>query len=113
MADGNYDVNYLFHGAWQQGWQLVTPPPKAPPGRRCQSPQRLRSIALMGKPVGERLYQQRFKIEANFGNLTSFAGGLSPLPAWIRGLQRVRTWVWAKLLINAARIIRNQNLRQL
>jgi hypothetical protein len=37
---------------------------------------------------------------------TSFAGGLGPLPAWVRRLPRVRTWVWAKLLINAVRIWR-------
>jgi hypothetical protein len=40
----------------------------------------------------------------------SFGGGLSSLPAWVRGLDRVRTWVWAKLLINAVRILKKQGL---
>ena len=34
----------------------------------------------------------------------SFGGGLAHLPAWTRRIWRVRSWVHAKLLINAARI---------
>jgi hypothetical protein len=43
-------------------------------------------------------------MERCLGNARWFAGGLSRLPAWVRGLERVRTWVWAKLLSNAVRI---------
>jgi hypothetical protein len=32
------------------------------------------------------------------------------LPAWVRGLERVRTWVWAKLLINAVRGLIHKDL---
>jgi hypothetical protein len=110
LADGNYDVNALFDRAWQRGYQLVTPPPKAPPGRRRQSPQRLHSIEMMHRPFGQGLYQRRIGIETMYGNATSFGGGLAPLPAWVRGLARVRTWVWAKLLINAGRIVKNHDL---
>ncbi|CAN5187015.1 hypothetical protein BH11PLA2_BH11PLA2_50420 [soil metagenome] len=39
-----------------------------------------------------------------FAHLTGFAGGLSPLPAWVRTLKRVRPGVWTKLLINAVHI---------
>jgi Transposase DDE domain len=112
LADGDYDVNALFDLAWQRGYQLVTPAPKAPPGRRRQSPQRLRSIALVQGEFGRALYRQRIGIEEAFGHISSFGGGLGPLPAWVRGLPRVRTWVWAKLLINAARIMKNKHLRQ-
>jgi hypothetical protein len=111
VADGNYDVNALYDLAWKHGYQLVTPPPAAPPGRRRQSPQRLHSIAMMSRPFGQDLYKCRIGIEEAFGNASSFAGGLSPLPAWVRGLARVRTWVWAKLLINAARILKKHGLR--
>jgi hypothetical protein len=38
---------------------------------------------------------------------------MGPLPAWVRGGDRVRTWVWAKLLINAARIPKHNDLRHL
>jgi hypothetical protein len=52
------------------------------------------------------LYQARGQIERLYGSAVSFAGGLGPLPAWVRGRDRVRTWVWAKLLINAVRLRR-------
>jgi hypothetical protein len=112
LADGNYDSNALFDVAWQQGYQLVVPLPVGQPGHVYQSPHRLRSIALMKSTFGRRLYGLRIKIEEAYGNATSFGGGLAPLPAWVRGRARVRTWVWAKLLINAARILKNKKLRQ-
>jgi len=112
LADGNYDSNRLFDDAWRHGYQMVLPVPRGSPGHIRHSPQRLRSIA-MGKTVfGEKLYQQRIGIEQRFANATSFGGGLNPLPAWVRGLDRVRTWVWSKLLINAARILTLQDLRR-
>lgn len=113
LADGNYDVNALYDAAARHGYQLVTPSPKEPPGRRPQSPQRLHSIEMMGRPFGQELYRSRIRVESLFGNATSFGGGLSPLPAWVRGLERVRTWVWAKLLINAVRALKKQDLRRL
>lgn len=33
------------------------------------------------------------------------------MPAWVRGLPRVRTWVWATLLINAVRILQHKDLQ--
>jgi hypothetical protein len=114
LADGNYDANPLFDLAGAQGYQLVTPLPRgAKPGsgHHYQSPYRLRSIALMQSPFGKRLYRCRTAIERSYGNATSFGGGMGPLPAWVRGLDRVRTWVWAKLLINASRILKNKGLR--
>ena len=115
LADGNYDSSVLFDSAWRQGYQMLTPLPKAKePGKgHCyQSPHRLRSIELMRGPFGLGLYQKRIAIEQSYGNATSFAGGLAPLPSWVRGIERVRTWVWAKLLINAARILKLKDLRQ-
>jgi hypothetical protein len=112
LADGNYDSNVLFDLAWTRGYQLVTPLPKGQPGHQYQSPHRLHSIAMMKKAFGERLYRLRIGIEEAYGNATSFACGLAPLPAWVRGIDRVRTWVWAKLLINAVRILKNKDLRQ-
>ena len=57
------------------------------------------------------MYNGRMAIETSFGKASWFSGGLAPRPAWVRGLDRVRTWVWAKLLINAARILRKHGLR--
>jgi hypothetical protein len=114
LADGNYDANHLFDLAAAQGYQQIAPLPHGAPGsgHHYQSPHRLRSIALMQHTFGDQLYAVRTTIERDYGNATSFGGGLSPLPAWVRGIHRVRTWVWAKLLINAVRIIRHKNLRE-
>jgi hypothetical protein len=116
LADGEYDVSYLYDQAFAQGYQLLAPFRKAKTpgcGKHYQSPHRLRSIALLQQDFGKNLYRVRTQIERSFGNATSFGGGLAPLPAWVRGLARVRTWVWAKLLINAVRILKHKDLNHL
>ena len=117
LADLNYDSSPLFDRASESGYQLVVPikHPNAGKGNHYQSPHRLRCIEMMRKgrglsDFGRTLYGMRTDIERKFGNATSFGGGLGPLPAWVRRLHRVRIWVWAKLLINAARILNNQRL---
>lgn len=107
LGDGNYDASYVYDAAFGRGYQLVAPYRKAENpgcGKHYQSPHRLRSIAILQGDFGRALYRARSAVERSFGNATTFAGGLGPLPAWVRGLARVRTWVWAKLLINAVRI---------
>jgi hypothetical protein len=114
LGDGNYDASYVYDAAAARGYQMVSPcrECKHPgSGKHYQSPHRLRSLAILGSEFGKALYRARTAIERSFGNATSFAGGLSPLPAWVRGLARVRTWVWAKLLINGVRIVRLHKLR--
>jgi DDE family transposase len=112
LGDGNYDANAVFDAAAASGRQLVTPmpDPNAGTGHRYQSPHRRRCIELVRGEFGRSLYNLRRQIERLYGNATSFGGGLGPLPAWVRGRERVRTWVWAKLLINAIRILMKQGL---
>jgi hypothetical protein len=113
LADGEYDASYLYDRAREKGYQLVAPYRKAKKpgsGGHYQSPHRLHSIELLQHEFGQELYKVRTQIERSFGNATSFGGGLAPLPAWVRGLERVRTWVWAKLLINAVRILVHKDL---
>jgi len=113
LADGEYDASSLYDRAFVQGYQLVASYRKAKKpgsGKHYQSPHRLHSIELLHEAFGRKLYQARKQIERSFGNATSFGGGLAPLPAWVRGLDRVRTWVWAKLLINAVRILVHKDL---
>src|ERR1051326_7773747 len=110
LGDGNYDASPLYDLAFAKGYQLVAPYRKAKnpgSGGHYQSPHRLHSIDLMQHDFGKSLYKARTQIELSLGNATSFGGGLAPLPAWVRGLDRVRTWVWAKLLINAVRILKH------
>ena len=117
LADGNYDSSKLFDAADTAGYQLVVPISHANAGKghHYQSPHRLRCIEMVRRDVGlsgfgRTLYRARPAIERSYGHATSFAGGLAPLPNWVRRIRRVRFWVWGKLLINAARILRNQGL---
>jgi hypothetical protein len=111
-SDANYDGNDLSDIAGARGYQLIAPPgsSNAGKGHHYQSPFRLRGIQLLQEQFGQDLLARRRQIERDFGNAVSFAGGLSPLPAWVRTLPRVRNWVWAKLLINATRILRLKGL---
>ncbi len=112
LADGEYDANGVFDAAGAAGYQLVAPREDAEAGlgHRRQSPFRLQCLELLRGTSGRGLYALRGAIERSFGNATVFAGGLSPLPAWVRRTHRVWRWVWAKLLINGVRIMRNQRL---
>ena len=85
--------------------------PGAGKGHRYQSPHRLRCIELLPGPVRQGAVPARGRGSSGAsGNAGSFGGGLGPLPAWVRGADRVRTLGWAKLLINAARIAEKQRL---
>lgn len=112
LGDNQYDSSKLFDLAAEYGHQLIAPRkhPKAGLGHRYQSPYRIRCIELLGTESGKQLYRKRTCIERYFGNWTSFAGGLAPLPSWVRTLPRVRLWVQAKLLINALRILKKPQL---
>jgi hypothetical protein len=111
LADGNYDARWLYDLCQYHNHLLVSP--RAKPGtgigHHDQSPQRLRSIQLLEPPgginrFGPSLYGRRTDIERDFSQPSCFGAGLAPLPPWIRRIWRVRNWVWAKLLINAARV---------
>ena len=51
----------------------------------------------MRSAFGRGVFACRGAIERTFGALTSFGGGLSLLPSWVRHLNRVWLWVSAKL----------------
>ena len=111
LGDSNYDDNALHDIClWRGELQLVTPRRyrKAKGlGHHRHSAGRLRSLAMIDNPVsdfGRDLLEQRRDIERYFGQLTSFGGGLSPLPAWVRTHRRLHRWVQAKLIFNALRM---------
>jgi Transposase DDE domain len=108
LGDPEYDCNDLYDLAHAADHQLLAPKRQKHRGigHRRQSPYRLRSIALMKQKFGKGLYRYRRQIERQFGNLTSFGGGLTCLPPWVRRFPRVRNWLNTKLLINAARWFR-------
>ena len=100
IGDTAYDSNKLYELASKQSIQLVAcyRDGKAL-GHRRHSKYRLRSMELLHRPFGQGLLTSRISIERMFGNLTSFAGGLKPLPHWVRTLFRVRMWVRAKMIL--------------
>jgi hypothetical protein len=111
LRDGMYDASDLHDRCAAVGHRMVGPRrrPGTGLGHRYQSPHRVRGIEMMEPPAkvngfGEDLYRRRVQIERDLGNLVSFGGGLQCLPPWVRRIWRVRNWVHAKLLINAARI---------
>lgn len=105
LADANYDSNPL-HGICDErgNMQLVAPRRYGPNhghGHRKQTNGRLRSKELLENPeprFGQQLFALRGDVERYFGNLTSWGGGLTHLPPWVRTHRRVHRWVQAKLL---------------
>ncbi len=66
--------------------------------RRC-----LDMVEFAVTPFTAELYETRRSIETMHANLVSCAGGLNGLPPWIRRIWRVRNWIAAKLVLDAAR----------
>lgn len=111
LGDANFDRNVPYDLAAEHGHQLLAPRqlPGTGLGSRRHSPMRLRAIHLLEQspsPFGRQLHHTRGTIERQFGGLVSFGGGLQSLPPWVRTLRRVRLFVHAKLIINAARLRR-------
>lgn len=104
LADQGYDSGPLYDFAMERGTLLFTPLfPNAGGGHRPQSETRLLAKRIWDHG-GEILYARRNAIERHFGQLSSFGGGLAPLPAWVRTLERVRRWIAAKIMIYHARL---------
>ncbi len=106
LADSNYDSNKL-HAICdaKDSLQLLARRrygPQHGTGHRRQSAGRLRSMERLENPYpafADRLLQDRSEIERQFGQWTSWGGGLTGLPAWVRTHRRVHRWVQAKLVL--------------
>lgn len=111
VGDANYDAGHLYDAAAARGYHLLAPPRRVGRGHghRPQSPHRHAGRRLAATRRGRALLAGRRGVERLFGQLVTPAGGLGPLPAWVRGLRRVTDWVWAKLtLFNVRRWLRRQ-----
>lgn len=115
LGDAHYDASWLFDYCHHYSHQLLCP--RAKPGtglgHHYVSPHRRRAIEMLESPgavnpFGPALYARRTDVEREFSGLACTGGGLSTLPPWVRRIWRVRAWVTAKLLINAARIRLNR-----
>jgi len=114
LADANYETNPLYDQVAKAGRMLVTPrrfPNAIGLGQTHKhSEHRVAMIERMKAPspfIREVLATRR-QVETKFANLTSFGGGLTHLPPWVRG-DRVAMYVTGKIAI---RLARNQVLRE-
>jgi len=111
LADGNYDSSNLYHQVHERGACLFTPLK----GKRAESSNCLNRMSSARRAIHElwgrneklcwEAYRRRGQIERIFSALTSFAGGLGPLPNWVRRLDRVTRWVIVKVTIYHARLL--------
>ena len=109
LADQGYESGSLYDHAREHGVILMTPLSKnAGGGHRPQSKARLFAKKLWDYG-GEVLYRRRDAIERFFSQLSSFGGGLAPLPPWVRRLERVERWITAKVMIYHARLLVREN----
>ena len=106
VADSNYDSNKLHQVCDDKGNLQLVCPRRYGPGRghghRPQTRGRLRSKAILEDPYphfGNELLAQRDEIERYFSQLSSWGGGLTHLPPWIRTHRRVHRWTQAKLIL--------------
>jgi len=121
LADGNYDSQRLYEALEQKNGGLLA----KPRGMDLQHPEPwqaqqaalhlknkgggpVRAAAMAGwKALPEAaafVYRDRIHVEGTLSNLCSFGGGLGSLPAWVRGLKRVRRWVGVKIILYHARL---------
>lgn len=106
LADANYDSGTLYDRFAEDGISLLTPMrrPNAGCGHRRPSLVRL-AAARTWDGIAGYVYRERAEIERQFGHQVWTAGGLGPLPGWVRRLPRVRMWVGGKLIIQHARLL--------
>lgn len=112
-GDNLYDTNKLYEQSHAVGLQLVAPPRKKAKGlgHRKNSPHRLRGLELAReRPIGHDLINGRRAMEGVFGTFGNYAGGLGPLPNWVRRPRRVSIWVGAKILFDIVRRAIKQRL---
>jgi hypothetical protein len=124
MMDGNYDSAPLHKGVAEPLGVCLLHPLKGQGrvGEGGHHPVTLRQMGASRRELvrcwAERpglaglaglALKARDEIERVFGVLTCTAGGLAPLPAWVRTLPRVRRWVGAKIILYNARLKAQDN----
>lgn len=104
VGDANYDSVPLHGIARSHGRRLYTPIRSGRVGRRAD-PRRLLLLRLLASKPGRAALHARDGIERAFARMSNFACGLKPLPAWVRGIERVTLWIHAKVAIYHAYLL--------
>jgi len=108
LADSSYDGRELFDLLACKNAGFL-PELRGIPHHRVTRIQagkvRLEAVDVWQHPsrIASLIYGRRIEVESVFGELVSTGGLLGPLPAWVRGLKRVRRWVGAKIILYNAR----------
>lgn len=105
LADGAYDAMTLHTAAAQANRKLYTPVRGNRVGRRQQH-RRLALLRLLNRAVGRRLMGSRGEIERVFALMSNLGFGYKGLPPWARGLHRVTRWLWGKLMLYHAYLLK-------
>lgn len=109
LGDGNYDSGRLYQAVQERGGQLLTKLKGRPAFQRNlrRIPPARRGIVQLWRSdpaLCTWLYGLRGGVERAFSALSTFGGGLTHLPPWVRRQTRVDRWVAAKLAIYHARV---------
>ena len=116
LGDAGYNSNPLFAAARGVGLRLLAPrcKPDTGLGWRRHDRDRLSSKRLSedrGGWMWGKVHGLRTGVERYFAGLSSGVVSGGHLPPWARRIHRVRNWIDAKIIINAARVVRNQKIR--
>lgn len=109
LADGNYDGHALHKDVAALGGHLVTNlrgKASHPVTLRQMGAARRELLRLdrTARPLVRMVARHRNDAEVTFSSLTSYGGGLGPLPAFVRRLPRVTRWVGAKIILYHTRL---------
>ncbi len=115
MADSNYDSAPLYKATEQAGITYFTYLKGQKQVKNDQHhPVTLRQMGAARREavitwkehpdLCKFVLRLRDRIERTFSALTCYGGGLGPLPAWVRTLERVRRWVGAKIILYHLRL---------
>jgi hypothetical protein len=110
LGDVRYDSAELYArvAACAPGAALLTPlqgKARSEKKRREMGPARRSAVEAWERhePLARMALRDRVQIEGVFGTLTATAGGLAPLPGWVRRLDRVTRWVGVKMIFHNLR----------
>jgi hypothetical protein len=113
LADQNYDAHALHKELAARNGRLLLVP-KGDKGLEERHPVNLRKMGAARRELIEvsqktpsllrMVYRQRVNAEGILGNLCGYGGGLTHLPPWVRGLERVRRWVGGKIILYHGRL---------
>lgn len=115
LADRAYDAHKLHKDIHDRGGWLWTEPRgrgRHPVTRRQMGVARRAMLDVWDQTprYAKSVYRKRIAVEGTFSNLTSHAGGLGPLPNFVRRLERVRRWVGAKIILYHIRLDQQKTL---